>query len=85
MMGMIARRASDSEMAAMFKKIIDWFTLGDYEVAKRAATNRIIKKQSRGSVFAQNGWYMTQERLTKASREADSHIKHVRKALQLAR
>lgn len=62
----------------------DYFTLGDYDRADQESTDRIQKKQSRGSIFAQNGWYVTTKALVRESRKADAHIRNLRKALKKA-
>jgi len=68
-----------------FNMVTDFLTLRDYDRAERQATDRIIKKQSRGSVGAQNGWYLTVRGLARKSREADKHMINLRKALKGAR
>lgn len=55
-----------------------------YEAAKKEATDRIIKRQSRGSVHAQNGWYMSAAKLLSKSREADKQMRSIRQAMKRA-
>lgn len=62
--------------------LIDYLTLRDYDRAEVDSTDRIIKRQSRGSIFAQNGWYINRRQLDKQSREADKHISNLRKAVR---
>jgi hypothetical protein len=64
--------------------LTNWLSLGDYELAKQAATDRIVRRQSRGSIFAQNGWYITKKQLEKNSKDADAHIRHLREHLKRA-
>jgi hypothetical protein len=78
---MIWARAFDSGLGKMYKDFTDWLSARDYDAATEEATDRIVKKQSRGSVFAQNGWYMTKDELDASSRKADAHIENLRKTL----
>jgi hypothetical protein len=55
-------------------RIIDWMTFRDYDLDKKIAASRIVARQSRGSIAAQNGWYMNLERLLEQSRAADSDM-----------
>lgn len=71
-------------LATGFRSMIDFLSLRDYDRADAISTDRIIKKQSRGSIFAQNGWYITRKVLEKKSREADGHIAKLRKAIAKA-
>jgi hypothetical protein len=77
----ISARAHDSRLAKMLREFADWLNVRDYDRATEEATDRIVKKQSRGSVFAQNGWYMTKEELLKSSRKADSDVDALRAKL----
>lgn len=65
-----------------FRVFTDYFTLRDYDRADKESTDRIVRKQSRGSIFAQNGWYITGPALAKQSREADGHIRNLQRALK---
>lgn len=79
---MIARRESHTHiLSAMFNKLTDWATLGDYDRAKDAATDKIIRRQARGNVSVQNGWYMTDEQLQKRSRKADTALASLRRSM----
>lgn len=72
---MVAPRSFDSHMMTMIKYMLtDWKTLDDYERAKQRATARIVRRQSRGNVSAQDGWYMTDDELRLKSKEADKAI-----------
>lgn len=64
------------------KMLFDYLTLRDYDRAEVESTDRIIKRQSRGSIFAQNGWYISRSQLDKQSREGDKHISNLRKAVK---
>ncbi len=72
------------KIARKFKMLSDYLNLRDYERADKETTARIIKRQSRGSIFAQNGWYITRKALDRKSREADAHIRNLRKAIEKA-
>lgn len=65
------------------ESITDWLTLNDYEREKRDASARIIARQSRGNVNAQDGWYMTKAELNCNSRAADKSLKSLKKAFHL--
>lgn len=60
----------------------NFLTLEDYEQAKAEASKRIVRRQSRGNVSAQDGWYMTAEKLADVSRQADKAIASLRKAIK---
>ncbi|MCF1504249.1 hypothetical protein L0F51_10850 [Afifella sp. H1R] len=79
---MLAQGACDSYLCTVMTfRIFEWATLKDYDNAKAAATDRIIKKQSRGNVSAQNGWSMTMPQLLKQSRDADKAMDSLRRAM----
>ncbi len=80
---MVDAPAFDSRIGKMLSDISDWLTARDYDAATEEATARIVKKQSRGSISAQNGWYMTSNQLAKASKRADYHIKNLRESLKM--
>jgi hypothetical protein len=61
-------------------QIYDWATVADYDHAKQQASDRIVRRQSRGNVSVQNGWYMTPDKLRKMSKRADESIASLRKA-----
>ena len=61
-------------------RIYEWATVTDYDRAKQEASERIVRRQSRGNVSAQNGWYMTAAKLRDMSRRADAAIVSLRKA-----
>lgn len=65
--------------------VANFFSVRDYDRADEDSTDRIVKKQSRGSIFAQNGWYITVRALKKRSREADVHMRSLRRALSRAK
>lgn len=78
---MVVARAFDSKLIQMLHDFADWLNVRDYDAATDEATDRIVKKQSRGSIFAQNGWYMTEVELRKQSRRADSAMDDLRARL----
>lgn len=80
----MARARIKSAAGSALKMLRDFWTLADYDRADQASTERIIKKQSRGSVFAQNSWAMSGKALKKQSKAADKHIKNLRKAVHKA-
>ena len=49
-----------------------------YERAKANSTKKIVRRQSRGNISAQNGGYMTKERLDEKSHRAERQIKELR-------
>lgn len=61
-----------------FSMIINWLTLEDYSEAKRMAAKRIIAKQSRGSIAAQDGDVMMEGELSDMSRRADVSLRKLR-------
>jgi hypothetical protein len=63
------------------KTIIHWLAFNDYDIEKDRASARIISRQSRGSVAAQNGWYMSAKRLEEQSKKADAEIVFLDKTL----
>lgn len=79
---MVGAPASDSLLSKMLHKFANWITVRDYENAKDQATDRIVKRQARGSIFAQNGWYMSVDELKRNSYEADDDVEYVRRALK---
>jgi hypothetical protein len=82
---MLAGRASSVEsFKGKLGMVAEFLTLRDYDRAEMMATDHIIKRQSRGSVFAQNGWYLTRTMLRRKSRAADKHMRNLRKALKVA-
>jgi hypothetical protein len=82
---MLAGRASGIEsLKDKLNMIADFLSLRDYDRAEKLATDNIIKRQSRGSVFAQSGWYLTKTMLQKKSHEADRHMRNLRAALRKA-
>ena len=64
--------------------LANWISLRDYDAAKQEATDRIVKRQSRGSIYAQNGWYMSPAELQKNSHDADDNVEYIRNALKQA-
>ena len=63
------------------ENIINWFTFRDYDLEKDKATARIVSRQSRGSIAAQNGWYMSAERLSVQSHKADEDMAFLKKTI----
>ena len=63
-----------------FSAIFNWLTLEDYREAKRLATHRIIAKQARGNVIAQDGEVMQVEELRDLSLRADSSLRRLKGA-----
>lgn len=63
--------------------LIAWVKMEDYGDAKRDATRRIVRRQSRGNVNIQDpdGWYMTAEELGANSRQADAAMRRLRNAV----
>lgn len=68
----------------IIKNVVDRFLLGGYAAEKDEATDRIVKRQSRGNVAAQNGWYLSRSELEKNSRRADKSMKALEKLLHRA-
>lgn len=82
---MLTGRASRiGSLTGKLGMVAEFLTLRDYDRAEKLATDHIIKRQSRGSVFAQNGWYLTRTMLQRKSRAADKHMRNLRKALRIA-
>lgn len=82
---MIRADRSDSRVVrSMFQKIADLFTLADYDRAKHEATSRIVSRQSRGNISAQDGWYMTKDELDELSARADTALARLRRAFRLS-
>lgn len=81
---MVSARAFDSRLIKMLQDFADWLNVRDYDAATEEATDRIVKKQSRGSIFAQNGWYMTEAELRKQSLKADTAMNKIRARLEKA-
>lgn len=77
---MLGARALEScmKMISQFRNI--WSLKRDYRAAKDAATARIIRRQARGNVSVQNGWYMTRAKLLRLSRSADKKLEALRQA-----
>lgn len=74
---MIEPRSRDSRLKKMLANFRDWLCVRDYAQATAEATRRIVRKQSRGSVNAQNGWYMTTRDLRDLSRRADLSMREL--------
>jgi len=53
-----------------------------YERAKAASTKKIVQRQSRGNISAQNGGYMTKEQLDEKSHRAARQIKDLRATIK---
>ncbi len=62
--------------------IYEWLTVRDYGRAKRAATEMIIQKQSRGSIPAQSGEAMSKRDLDSASHRSDKSLRRLKKAVE---
>lgn len=62
------------------RRALDWLAMEDYERAKQMETQRIVRRQSRGNVNVQNGWYMTRDELLVKSRKADAAMGRLRSA-----
>ena len=80
--GRVFRLSTLKERLSMF---MDYLTLRDYDRADSLSTDRIIKRQSRGSILAQNGWYISRKGLDTQSRASDTHIRNLRKAVKESR
>ena len=63
------------------RRLYDWLTLADYEAAKADATERIVKRLSRGNVSAQNAWYMTEDDLVNLSIAADAALRKMQRRM----
>lgn len=61
----------------IMSRLIRWLTMRDYQDAKQEASLKIVQKQSRGSVLAQNGRIMSQKQLERNSREADIELRSI--------
>lgn len=61
----------------MLRKLFNWVTLTDYEIAKEEATELVVKRFSRGNVSAQNGWYMDRSQLDDLSKAADAAMERL--------
>lgn len=48
-----------------------------YRRKKDEATIAIVKRHARGNIIAQNGYYISQDKLDSMSREADDHIRNL--------
>jgi len=59
------------------KKIKDWLLVRDYDRAKKAATNKIVARQSRGNVLAQDGRGMSSKDLNNLALRSDKAIQSV--------
>jgi hypothetical protein len=55
----------------VLKSFYQWVTLLDYESAKDEATERVIKRYSRGNTSIQNGWYVSEDALKELSVKGD--------------
>lgn len=81
---MIEATPRDSRMIKMIIEIANWLNVRDYRAQTEEATAKIVKKQSRGSVSAQNGWYMTAKQLREKSREADDAMREIKVLVEKA-
>ena len=50
-----------------------------YESEKKKATSQIVKRQSRGNVLVQDGWFLTLRGLAKLSRSAAQSVTYLEK------
>lgn len=62
------------------KKLIDWLLVREDQRSKDQASARIVQKQSRGSISAQNGSVMSSDELREISLEADASLARLNKA-----
>lgn len=65
----------------MVRKLIDWLTLKDYDLAKHEGTMRVIARYSRGNVAVQNGWLMDDARLQELSAAGDKAMESLEQRL----
>jgi hypothetical protein len=65
----------------LLKTITDWLNFRDYDLEKIKAAEKLVKRQSRGSVSAQNGWYMTASQLRAQSEAADLDVERLEQTL----
>lgn len=78
---MLARRTFDSHIWLMMtQKLKDFLLFADYDRAKQDASERIVRRQARGSIMAQNGWSMSRKQLARASKRADDAMRKLSKA-----
>lgn len=66
-------------MLKLINRAYEWFTLADYESAKVEATNKVVRRYTRGNVSAQNGWFLSDSDLRKLSIEGDSALARLKK------
>jgi hypothetical protein len=63
------------------RRLYNWLTLNDYEIAKEEATDLIVKRLSRGNTSTQNGWYLDLIDLTRLSRAGDKAMRKLRRMI----
>ncbi len=65
----------------MLRKIIDHFTLADYDAANELATKQIIKRFTRGNISLKNGLYLTRSAINDLSLEGDRATARLQKKI----
>jgi len=64
------------------RSFLNWLFFRDYNYEKDIATDHIIKKQSRGNVSIQNGWYINLSKMLSRSKRADKDVRYIDRALK---
>jgi hypothetical protein len=63
------------------RRLYNWLTLNDYELAKDEATDLIVKRLARGNTSTQNGWYLDLIDLTKLSLAGDKAMRKLKRII----
>lgn len=63
------------------RRLYNWLTLHDYEMAKDESTDLIVKRLSRGNTSTQNGWYLDFIDLTKLSLAGDKAMRKLKRVV----
>jgi hypothetical protein len=59
-------------MLRKINEMIQWLTLGDYDVANEQATKNIVKRFTRGNIYLKNSLYLTKRATDDLSKLGDA-------------
>jgi hypothetical protein len=63
---------TETQMLRKINEMIQWLTLGDYDVANEQATKNIVKRFTRGNIYLKNSLYLTKRATDDLSKLGDA-------------
>lgn len=66
------------------KKIWEWFTFADYELAKEEGRIAVTLRFTRGNVVMQNGWMIEKDGLDELTKKGDKAMKFLIEKMPVA-